>query len=230
MNLYLLQLVGKWIGIFLITVASFGTINIEEEEFTLKNDINKGENVISVVTPHEVEIRYNDALPSEKKTVIQEGVDGLAFLNEDGKEKVIVEMVPEIIEQGTAPASVYVGKITGYGPDCPGCSAVGNVACRTREGTNHSLNDSIYYEDTEYGKIHILAADRSLFPCGTILEVQKGEVKFIGIVLDTGAAMVNAWKNGQVLIDLAYDSQASALHNQIISGTNVNYKVKRWGW
>ena len=43
-------------------------------------------------------------------------------------------MVSEIIEIGTGPLNQYIGTLTGYGPDCPGCSAVGNVACRTREG------------------------------------------------------------------------------------------------
>ena len=42
--------------------------------------------------------------------------------------------------------------------------------------------------------------------------------------------MVNAWnENGTVWFDLAYRSQAAARAGGI-SGKNVHFSVKRWGW
>ena len=95
---------------------------------------------------------------------------------------------------------IYNGKLTGYGPDCPGCSSVGNVSCLTREGANHSLTyDGLYYNDITYGNLIILAADHLLFPCGTVVKVNNGILnEFYGIVLDTGIAMRNAWRKVEI--------------------------------
>ena len=39
MNIYLLQLVGKWISIFVVSIASFfGTITLKEQEIIIDNN------------------------------------------------------------------------------------------------------------------------------------------------------------------------------------------------
>lgn len=125
----------------------------------------------------------------------------------------------------------YTGRLTGYGPDCVGCSKVGNVACRTRERKAHSLiKDGIYYNDKEYGKVRILAAATSKFKCGTIVVVTKpGMQPFTGIVLDTGGSMRQAWAKGNVWMDLAYSSNAMAGSDKL-TGKNIKFSVQRWGW
>lgn len=139
--------------------------------------------------------------------------------------KVITSEVTDV------PLAQYTGRLTGYGPDCVGCSKVGNVACRTREKKAHSLiNDGIYYNDKQYGKVRILAAATSKFKCGTIVVVTKpGMQPFTGIVLDTGGSMRQAWAKGNVWMDLAYSSNAMAGSDKL-TGKNIKFSVQRWGW
>ena len=70
-------------------------------------------------------------------------------------------------------------------------------------------NNNIYYNDKEYGKVRILAAYTGEFPCGTIIEVNNSEKDgLIGVVLDTGGGMIDAYRIGWTLIDLAYESES----------------------
>lgn len=94
--------------------------------------------------------------------------------------------------------ATYKGGITAYGPDCKGCSGI------TASGYN--VHNRIYYQDKEYGKIRILAADKSL-PFGTIVRIK--DLKnisnpIIGIVLDRGSAI---GFNKKAYFDLLYESE-----------------------
>ena len=76
----------------------------------------------------------------------------------------------------------YHGPITAYGPDCAGCIGI------TSSGYNVK-NGNIYYDDKEYGKIRIVAADKKL-PFGTIIRIKKiFDNDIIAIVLDRGSAI-----------------------------------------
>ena len=235
MNLYLLQFVGKMFSLFVVSIASlFGSVVVNSESTSLKNQ-NKEKNlsVVNKVIEYETEYRYNRKLPSNLQKVLVEGVNGVFYVDEITKEeKVLSEPITEVIEIGTGDYGEYVGRLTSYGPDCPGCSAVGNVACFTKNRTNHSLiNDGIYYEDDTYGRVRILAADHLKFPCGTIVLVDPGTTEpFYGVVLDTGASMRNAWReDGYVWMDVAYESQEAARNGNTTS-RNTKYSVQRWGW
>ena len=114
----------------------------------------------------------------------------------------------------------FNGTLTGYGPDCPGCG--GRVACYPNPNVK---NGNIYYTDETYGKIRILAADKSI-PCGSIIEIKnfnfiKGD-SFYGIVLDRGSAIVG------LTMDLLYPSEKDT----VIIGRqrNINFTIHRWGW
>lgn len=233
MSIYLLQLIGKWFNILIITIASLsGNLVINQKTFTVNSYSNiVNYNTSSRVQEHDTIVEYNSKLPKNINKVKKQGIDGLYSIDKETQaEQVIRPMVSEILEVGTGPEGEFVGMMTGYGPDCPGCSSVGNVACHTREKTNHSLTyDGIYYTDTEYGKLRILAADFTLFRCGTIIKVDTVDGEpFYGIVLDTGSAMVRAWRQrNTVLIDLAFDSQNSA---KSATRKNTQYSVQRWGW
>jgi len=140
-----------------------------------------------------------------------------------------IEIKPVEVDKIVDNSSVYTGKLTGYGADCPGCSGV--VSCKTREGNTLNLvSDGTYYEDTEYGSIRILAADLSAFPCGTVVYVDNGSLEpFFGVVLDTGSSMRNAWQNGVVWMDLAHLSENSeGLY--LATSSNTKFSVQRWGW
>lgn len=163
--------------------------------------------------------------------VLEEGINGLELTYDGLNYTHISDVKNEVVQVGSGKEGKYTGKLTGYGPDCPGCSTVGNVACRTLAGTNHSLiNDGLYYSDSIYGKVRILAADNTAFPCGTIVKVNNGVLdEFYGIVLDSGSAMRNAWSNGDVWMDLAFSTQAEALTGGATS-SNTSFSVQRWGW
>ena len=235
MSIYLLQLVGKWIGLLVVSLASVcGSIDLKEERFDVENK-NKDKNisVINTVVNYKTITKYTNRLPYNDIKVIIEGEDGIIYEDEQGNiTKIVREVVDEVVEKGTGPSGHYVGRMTGYGPDCYGCSKVGNVACRTDNGSKHSLiNDGIYYDDNEYGEVRILAAETNVFPCGTIIEVDNGRLKpFIGVVLDSGYAMRSAWKEKQqVLIDLAFATEKDPTVSKATSNY-TKYDVKRWGW
>ena len=99
-----------------------------------------------------------------------------------------------------------------------------------KDGTWFSLiNDGIYYNDSEYGDVRVVAADQREFPCGTVLEISNSYLNepIYGIVLDTGYSMKKAYNNGIIHIDLAFKSEKEI---NINTNNDTNFNVKRWGW
>lgn len=132
----------------------------------------------------------------------------------------LVTNVGDIRKYGMNSKLRFIGTLTGYGPDCPGCG--GHVACYPNPDVR---NGNIYYTDKEYGKIRILAADYSI-PCGSIIHIKNYKFvknkEFIGIVLDRGSAIVG------LTMDLLYPSEADT----VIIGRqrNIEFNIERWGW
>ena len=48
-------------------------------------------------------------------------------------------------------------------------------------------------------------------------------------MLDTGGTVQNAWKNGNVVMDLAYSRNADS-GSDGLTGNNITFNIKRWGW
>ncbi len=95
--------------------------------------------------------------------------------------------------------ATYYGPMTGYGPDCLGCSGI------TASGYN-VLNGNIYYYDKDYGKVRIVAADKTL-PFGTIIRIKDLNIyqdDVMAIVLDRGSAI---GFNKKSYFDLLYKSE-----------------------
>lgn len=227
---------GKFkISLVLSIVVMISTIvvTIKNTGITLYNPTgDKTATIINEVEPYGTDYVYVENMPSNAEPIIlEEGINGLDYTYDGLTYTHLSDKKNEVVQVGTGKEGLYNGKLTGYGPDCPGCSTVGNVSCKTREGTNHSLiNDGIYYTDTVYGSIRILAADNSAFPCGTVIKVNNGHLdEFYAIVLDTGSSMRKAWTNGTVWIDLAFSSQAEAARGNATSSNTV-FSVQRWGW
>ncbi len=132
----------------------------------------------------------------------------------------IVTNVRDIKIYGLQKQIQFIGTLTGYGPDCPGCG--GHVACWPNPDVR---NGNIYYTDKEFGKIRILAADYSI-PCGSIIHIKNfkfvPDKEVIGIVLDRGSAIVG------LTMDLLYPSEADT----VIIGRqrNIEFNILRWGW
>ena len=217
----------------IIAVVTIITVTILNTGITIYNPTgDMTATIINEVEPYGTDYVYVENMPSTAEpVVVVEGVNGLDYTYDGLNYVHLSDMQNEVVQVGTGKEGNYSGKMTGYGPDCPGCSIVGNVACRTKLGTNHSLiNDGLYYSDEVYGSVRILAADNTAFPCGTIVKVDNGNLdQFYGIVLDSGSAMRNAWKEGIVWMDLAFSSQAEALTGGATS-SNTKFEVQRWGW
>jgi len=232
MNTYLLGLISKWATVLWVSatgIVGSGQLFSDETKLIENKNQTKNATTMTVEVAHNTEKIYNNKLPSNITITKQEGKNGIAYKGIANKEKTIIEPVTEIIEVGTGDHGEYVGKMTGYGADCTGCSGI--VSCKTKSGNTWNLiKDGTSYNDEEYGNTRILAADLTKFPCGTIIKVDSSTMgTFNAIVLDTGAAMRQAWSNGIVLMDLAFTSETSeGIHNS--TNNNVKYSVQRWGW
>lgn len=109
-----------------------------------------------------------------------------------------------------------VGTITGYGPDCAGCSGI--------TASGHNLHESIYYNDLEFGTVRILAADKSI-PFYSIFRVSNipGMDPFLAIVLDTGG---NVGYGKGTLFDLAHANEQNGV---LPKTSNVTFEMLRSG-
>lgn len=118
----------------------------------------------------------------------------------------------------TSPVA-FNGKLTAYGPDCPGCS--GNSACPPRQNFK---NGNIYFEDQVYGTVRVVAADRSI-PCGSIVRISGISIysePVLAIVMDRGGAV-----NGNHM-DLLFTSQSNL--EGFATSHNIKFEIIRYGW
>ena len=197
------------------------TITVSNDSFSKTSNIS-----IEPIT-YDVKYVYTDDLFYGDKNIKRKGEVG--YMLSDSK-SIIVKPKSQVVEVGTGALSVSYGSTTGYGADCVGCS--GNVACPTVSGYHNLSRDGIYYNDSKYGKVRIIAADNNLFSCGSVIEVDNGIMpSFMAIVLDTGGAMRSAARSGNVLIDIAFPSEFSSdIDNATNRSGNVIFKVYRYGW
>ena len=220
------------ISILTITgLLSSGNL-ISEKKFEVKN-LNQTKNSVALtkVIEYDTVKTYNKKIPTGVTITKEKGHNGLAYIDENNNTQIIESPKNAEIEIGTGDKADYVGKMTGYGADCIGCSGNGTLACKTKNGTYHSLKkDGMTYNDDEYGNVRIIAASLDKFPCGTIIKVDNPNLgTFNAIVLDTGGAMKSAWENGIVHMDLAYVTETDpAIH--LSTSSNVKYSVQRWGF
>ena len=114
------------------------------------------------------------------------------------------------------------GSLAGYGPDCYGCTSF-----RTASG-RYIGDGKIYYEDKDYGKIRIVAGDKS-YPFGTIVRMSNtnyGDNSDIyAIVLDRGGGV---GKGKKFLFDLLFETESAAA--KAGSRKNVKFEILRLGY
>lgn len=233
MNIYLLRLIGNWLGTVCLSILSLFGATIQEERIQIQNTtIDNTTTIVSTITENQTVEKYNKKLPSGEFRVLVEGNEGITYIDSNGTQQELRPVVNRVVEIGTGPSSDYIGNTTGYGADCIGCS--GNVACRTKEGATHNLvNDGMYYNDSQYGRVRILAADHRVFPCGTIIEINNGRLdSFLGIVLDTGIDMRKNWEQFNLIhIDVAFITEKDPdVFSMTASNQSAQFDVQRWGW
>lgn len=110
----------------------------------------------------------------------------------------------------------FVGKLVHYGPDCAECG--GHLGCNGQD----ARNGNIYYNDSEYGKLRIVAMS-STIPCGSVIRINVDAYDPDGmyaIVLDRGVS-------GSVVDLLKTSSKASS---PVSSVNNVVFDIVRYGY
>ena len=179
---------------------------------TVQEKINVTQNII----PYESYEQVNNNLDFGEKRVVQVGINGLSA-NYNGTEIILQNPQSEIVEVGQKIIDTFTGSLTGYGPDCYGCS--GRVG-----GGQDVRNGNIYYNDVKYGKLRIVAADAK-FPYGTIMRIRDARISnepIMAIVLDRGGAV-----KGNKL-DLLFESSSSV--PGIATQSNITVDVIRLGY
>ena len=140
---------------------------------------------------------------------------------EEAKEEDVVEEVSAPMPDPQPVSDVLetqVGSLSGYGPDCRGCTGFLSSGRDVRNG-------NIYYQDSTYGQVRILAGDRS-YSYGTIVRIKSSRLgTFLAVVLDRGGA-VGFGKSH--LFDLLYSSSAEALANEV--SYNTTFEILRYGY
>lgn len=134
---------------------------------------------------------------------------------EEEVEEVIEEVTPVYYQINTISNEVktFLGKVTHYGPDCVGCSGI--------TYSDYDVRDTIYYYDSEYGYVRIVAAPKEV-PLYTILALHnyKGDPITV-IVLDRGNAITGT------KFDILVSSESEANYWGIQD--NVEFEILRWG-
>lgn len=137
----------------------------------------------------------------------------------EATEKVEEDKILEVSIEGKADAlEVLSGEMSGYGPDCLGCS--GYLASGL-----YVLDGKIYYTDSMYGKVRIVAGDKK-YPFGTIVRIKNSILgEFLAIVLDRGG---DIGVDRKFMFDLLYSSEELANRNGV--SNNVVFEVLRYGY
>ena len=198
----LLRMLSKRFLVILFILSTFFVMASRNKKETIISY--NANNVKSVQAVHIVN-KYNSLL-EENKTNQKAQV-------------AVVSSFYEAISIAASQAVSFPGMMTSYGPDCAGCG--GHSACPPRQDFR---NGNIYFNDSVYGQVRILATDSSI-PCGTIVKVTNPGVsaeQFYAIALDRGGAIAGG------KMDLLYETESAAAS----AGTqyNVTYEINRWGW
>ena len=219
-------LVSSFLLFFLVASIVINTMVVVRKQ--------EKEKVSSKITfeihPDKMVSSYNfiEVAPTEEEKA-EEKEEVVEVIKEEVKEEENVSVTTSTPDE--ANDAVYVGKMTGYGADCIGCSGTGALSCRASDGSRHTLTENgEYYNDATYGTVRIVAAALDKFPCGTIVKVDHPALgTFYAVVMDTGGSMRNAWANGYVWMDLAYRTESDP-EIYATTSNNTTYSVQRWGW
>ena len=134
------------------------------------------------------------------------------------EEEPVVLAEPEVKQPNVSDhqaLDTYVGTLTGYGPNCVGCSGM--------TSSGYDVRNTTTYVDSEFGEVRILAAD-GMFDFYTIVRVSNvpNMEPFIAIVLDRGG---NVGFGKGTLFDLLFADESQALHKT----DNVTFEILRDG-
>ena len=142
--------------------------------------------------------------------------------NDDKEDKAVdkdntLPIIENVVSNEDKVLEVQKGGLSAYGPDCSGCS--GYLA------SGRYVGEDIYYNDSQYGKIRIVAGDRS-YKYGTIVKIKSSKIgnDIIAIVLDRGGVGLS----NRYMFDLLFESEKAAL--KFGSFSDVTFEILRYGY
>lgn len=197
----------------LATLIAFCTIYIQfSNEVIEYNNYFTIDNVVKYVDSDVIDEPLVEEVEAEKivleEKVVQENEPVVSETIEN-----VISKVEEVVE--VQPQNeIVIGKMSGYGPDCVGCS--GYLA-----NGHYVGNGNIYYDDSEYGQVRIVAGDKK-YKFGTIVRINDS---MLAIVLDRGGSIGIGKK---FMFDLLYASEAEANSNGI--SYNTKFEILRNGF
>lgn len=198
----------------LVTLIAFCIVYIRMSEevinynnyFTIDNTVKYVDSDIIEEIVQEVSV--TEDLEQESPNLSKEEI----AVQEIVEENTTVEKVEEVVS--VSENEILTGKMSGYGPDCVGCS--GYLANGKYVG-----DGNIYYDDSEYGRVRIVAGDKK-YKFGTIVRINDS---MLAIVLDRGGAIGIGKK---FMFDLLYESEVEANKNGV--SYNTKFEILRNGF
>lgn len=190
------------------------TTNNNKYDYIAYNEIIEEEYEIEEET---IEVKIDETLPEKtevKKEVVTVIEKKEPIKEEIKKEEVKVNNTENILE-------TLNGSMSGYGPDCYGCTS-------NRVASGYYVGEgNIYYEDKIYGKVRIVAGDKK-YPLGTIVKIGSSKVSnepIIAIVLDRGG---NIGINKKFTFDLLFATEKEASKYGV--SKNIKFEILRLGY
>lgn len=181
---------------------------IEDKSKKAKDEELKNISDTKIVTNTKKQEDTNKKVENEKKEIDTEKEKVDNKKNEVSKTENVIEKL--------------TGSLAGYGPDCVGCTSF-----RTASG-RYIGEGNIYYSDKQYGKIRIVAGDKS-YPFGTIVKISNTNYgdnsPIYAVVLDRGGGV---GKGKKFLFDLLFATEKEAI--KAGSRKNVIFEILRLGY
>lgn len=181
-----------------------------------KEDIDSVEVEIAVEEKIEIDGQEEEKKEQEKKEDIEKKEEKVVVIEDPPQEEEEISPVEPKKDVFAFVGDHFSGKMSGYGSDIGDYTACGNY-----------IGNSIFYEDSEYGKVRILAGDRK-YPCGTIVKASNTmDGSFIGIVLDRGSD-IGREEGKKYLFDLLYKTEKEARQKGV--SYHAEFEIMRVGW
>ena len=194
-------------------------IDVNNKITYVNSDAIVKEEVIEVVPLEDVSLEEKNEVKEEEKSVVEEVPKVVEGPKEDeviGKDEKIEYETPkeEVYIPSITVGSTFTGTMSGYGSD------IGDLTA-----SEYNISETIYYEDSTYGSLRILASDKCI-PFGTVIEVSNSKIgSFKAIVLDRGG---NIGFDRLYDFDLLFETSKEAINYGV--SKNATFEILRLGY
>jgi len=207
--------------LIIAVLFNFSFVEFKQERVVLDQRLKKVDSKELVYQKEEEEKKDEESL--EEKEDVSPVLENQEVSVPPTVEEVIPQEVltPPVVSNDTTNYPVldsFVGNMSGYGPDCYGCTS-------NRTASGYYVGEgNIYYSDPTYGTVRIVSGDRS-YPFGSIVRITGLDAPIIAIILDNGGGVGFGKK---VQFDLLYATESEALPLGI--QYNLTFEILRYGY